>query len=169
MVYTLNGPGPLRGLPSLRLSDVELEGMESLDAFARAAEKFGLSDGKRFVILDVTRAKDIALRLRALKTRGFVIYGVTDGNTEFSPIGFDSVIVMNAGEPWLGFTCAAYVYGVLPGAEMVTEIPLLPRALSGVPKYLDVAIVNRDVLRFLSDSQYPWAVQLRDSFTDVRA
>lgn len=160
MVYTLNGPGPLRGLPSLSATDDELGSREVLAVVDRAIERFGLGPGKRFMAVVILGLKEInPMVLRALKTRGFSIVAVTEGATSFNPALFDSLIVENNGSPGLEVIADAYVLNLRSEGTGPIEDPPIVAEAGGVRRFLRVHAIDGNAIKFLRDSRYSWVVQ----------
>lgn len=172
MIYTLNGPGPLRGLPSLLVSDLELGGMGDLASVDQAIERFNLTPSKRIIAIEAigrTPARELTLLLRGLKSRSFSIYGIVYNSSAAWMNLVDGLIaVVHGGESWIGYKAMALVQTVQCQEDLAHRT--LASDLRGIPKYLEVdpeANVPLDkVISFVHDSEYSWVIRSpgNDSF-----
>lgn len=172
MIYTLNGPGPLRGLPSIQASDVELGQMRDFAKVDQAIERFNLTPLKRIIGVEAlgrTDTPDVTLALRGLASRGFSIFGITYGaSTPWLNLATGVVAIVRGREPWIGYKVAAFVQQVCDKEDLAHRT--LASDLRGIPKYLEISedanVSSEDVLRFLHDSEYSWNV--RDTYSKIK-
>lgn len=159
MVYTLNGPGPLRGLPSLSATDDELGSREVLAVVDRAIERFGLGPGKRFMTVNILGGVEInPMVLRAIKTRGFAISAYAHPKFMLNPALFDALYLCLGPGDVIDILANGAVYNVAPDAEVIEELPVIGDAVRTV-RFLQVPAFNATVAQFLREAQYPWTVQ----------
>lgn len=165
MIYTLNGLGPLRGLPSLLVFDLELGEMGDLSSVDQAIERFNLTPPKRIIAIEAigrTPARELTLLLRGLKSRSFSIYGIVHKSSAAWMNLVDGLIaVVHGGEPWIGYKAVALVQTVR-SLEDLAHRTLAPD-LRGIPKYLEVDPESNvplgKVISFVYESEYSWVVR----------
>lgn len=170
MVYTLNGVGPLRGLPSLSMFIDELgEVGETLARVRKATDTLGMKPGKRIIALRMGRAGEgklvqISQFIRGLKSSGFTVYGIFPEAPWYPLAGIDYTILYTNSPEWPNIAGNAFVYE--PEDEDIPE-PEFIQELAGMPKYLLVDKVNAKVAKFIRDSNYLWSVQLPSAILEV--
>lgn len=177
MVYKQIALGPFYGLFAIHFDEyaTKWSQQEVVERIDQAEKLLNLTGGKKLFVfngfspLSGTPDEISCLALcDMLHARGYTIQTMSDGN--YYPLHAgksDSVVAVIKGDKWINYPCNAVVWY----PETIDDPPILFRpSTMNVPKYLYLtADLTKDLIKFLHDSEYCWAVQRVDGSGRVLA